>query len=484
MKIRVKIFLVMMSVVIIMVGGFAITNSVYLEKFYITNKKEKLLQVGNAILDPNYIVDFRNLEMQNNAEIVIKKIDQLDKFYFRKQLTVDEIIQIKKAFKEGKPTFKIITFKDYRGKALVLFMPYKTNRYIEILTPLSLIQEGLDVSVQYHLQIIILALVLGLVIAFIFSKAMVAPILEIKEITQKIAKLDFTRKFEQKRVDEIGELGEAINKMGDTLKKNIDEINKVNAKLRIDIENEKELDKLRKEFIAYVSHELKTPIAIIQGYAQGLMENVATEEDKNFYCEVIVEEAYKMDALVKELLLMSKIESGYFKMECTVVDAYSLIMDLIEKYSTQDSELIYKGDTCVDVIADEKYLDRVLDNLISNAIKYGTDDIIVTIKVEDLKDKYKFIVSNKTHNLTEKDLETIWTPFIRLESSIGKEGHGLGLAIVAGILDKHNSEHGVYLSGDNVVNFWFDLKKAPKDLTVDEISEDIEEKDGEKRVFL
>ena len=126
MKIRVKIFLVMMSVVIIMVGGFAITNSVYLEKFYITNKKEKLLQVGNAILDPNYIVDFRNLEMQNNAEIVIKKIDQLDKFYFRKQLTVDEIIQIKKAFKEGKPTFKIITFKDYRGKALVLFMPYKT----------------------------------------------------------------------------------------------------------------------------------------------------------------------------------------------------------------------------------------------------------------------------------------------------------------------------------------------------------------------
>lgn len=482
MKIRVKIFLVMLSVVFVMVGGFAITNSVYLEKFYVTNKKEKLLQVGNSILDPNYIVDFRNLEMQNNAEIVIKKLDQLDKFYFRRQLTIDEIIQIKRGFKVGKPTFKIISFKDYRGKALVLFMPYKSNRYIEILTPLSLIQEGLDVSIQYHIQIIILALVLGCVIAFIFSKAMVTPILEIKEITQKIAKLDFSRKFEGDRVDEIGELGEAINKMGETLKKNIDEINKVNAKLRVDIENEKELDKLRKEFIAYVSHELKTPIAIIQGYAQGLIENVATEEDKNFYCEVIVEEAYKMDALVKELLLMSKIESGYFKMENADIDAYPLIQDLMDKYSTQASDLVYTGDTQINVIADEKYLDRVLDNLISNAIKYGTDDKIVNIEVKDMGDKYRFTVSNKSHNLTEKDLESIWTPFIRLESSIGKEGHGLGLAIVAGILDKHHSEHGVYLSGENTVNFWFDLEKVSESTLNEknELSEDKGEKNEEE----
>ena len=482
MKIRVKIFLVMLSVVFIMVGGFAITNSVYLEKFYVTNKKEKLLQVGDAILDPNYIVDFRNLEMQNNAEIVIKKLDQLDKYYFRRQLTIDEIIQIKRAFKVGEPTFKIITFKDYRGKALVLFMPYKTNRYIEILTPLSLIQEGLDVSVQYHIQIIILAMVLGFAIAFIFSKAMVAPILELKEITQKIAKLDFSRKFEGDRVDEIGELGEAINQMGDTLKKNIDEINKANAKLRVDIENEKELDKLRKEFIAYVSHELKTPLAIIQGYAQGLMENVATEEDKNFYCEVIIEEAYKMDALVKELLLMSKIESGYFKMENAAIDAHPLIQEIMDKYSTQDAKLVYIGDPELNVIADEKYLDRVLDNLISNAIKYGTDDKVVTIEARDMGKKYRFIVSNKTHTLTEKDLESIWTPFIRLESSIGKEGHGLGLAIVAGILDKHHSEHGVYLSGEDTVNFWFDLDKVPEGglPEPEEVSEDTGEKHEEK----
>ena len=480
MKIRVKIFLVMLSVVVIMVGGFAITNTVYLEKFYITNKKDKLIQMGNAILDPNYIVDFRNLEMQNNAEIVIKKLDQLDKYYFRRQMSIDEITQIKRLFKQGTPTFKIVNFKDYRGKALVLFMPYKSNRYIEILTPLSLIQEGLDVSVQYHIQIIMLALILGLAIAFVFSKAMVAPILELKEITQKIAKLDFSRKFEGDRVDEIGELGEAINKMGATLKKNIDDINKANSKLMEDIEKEKKLDQLRKEFIAYVSHELKTPIAIIQGYAQGLMENVATEEDKNFYCEVIVDEAYKMDALVKELLLMSKIESGYFKMENTPIDAYPLIKDIIDKYSTSDSEIVYKGDNVVPVIGDEKYLDRVLDNLIGNAVKYSTDDKIVTVTVEDNSDKYKFIISNHSKNLTENDLKNIWTPFIRLDSSIGKEGHGLGLAIVAGILDKHNSKHGVYISEEHTVNFWFELDKAKEDTELEEENEEQAIEDAEE----
>ena len=357
MKIRLKIFLVMLLMVIIIVAGFAITNTVYLEKFYITNKKQKLVQVGNFILDPNYIVDFRNLEMQNNAEILIKKSDQLDKYYLRKQMSFKEVEQIQQAFKKNTSIFKIITFNDYRGKALVLFMPYKTNRYIEIITPLNLIEEGLDISIKYHFQIIMLAFMLGLVAAFIFSKAIVAPILELKEITQKIAKLDFSRKFDKNRNDEIGELGKAINKMGETLKQNIDEINKANTKLKQDIEKEKELDKLRKEFVAYVSHELKTPIAIIQGYSQGLMENVATEEDKNFYCEVIIEEAYKMDTLVQELLLMSKIEAGYFKMETSEIDIYPLIKDIIDKYSSYDDSTIqYSGDKSIEVVCDENIL--------------------------------------------------------------------------------------------------------------------------------
>ena len=472
MKIRLKIFLVMLSMVIIIVAGFAITNTVYLEKFYITNKKEKLVQVGSYILDPNYIVDFRNLEMQNNAEILIKKSEQLKRYSLRKQLTTREVEEIEQAFENNKSIFKIIAFNDYRGRALVLFMPYKSHRYIEIITPLNLIEEGLDTSVKYHFQIIMLAFILGLVAAFIFSKAIVAPILELKEITQKIAKLDFSRKFDKNRTDEIGELGQAINKMRDNLEKNIDEINLANKKLKQDIQKEKEMDKLRKEFVAYVSHELKTPIAIIQGYAQGLMENIATEEDRNFYCEIIVEEAYKMDTLVQELLLMSKIEAGYFKMDTSEIDIYPIIKEIIEKSSSHDEAVVeYSGEKSIKVVCDEKYIDRVLDNFISNAIKYKTGDDKIFLNVDDCGDRYKITVSNETDTLNEEDLENIWTPFIRLKSSIGKEGHGLGLAIIAGILKRHNSDFGVYLSeknGKKMVNFWFELNKADENFN-DEI---------------
>ena len=99
MKIRWKMFLLMWSMVMMIIGGFAITNTVYLEKFYLTNKKDKLIQMGRVITDPNYIVDFRNLEVQNNAEIIIKKCDQVDKYYQRKQLTEHEVDEIKESFK-------------------------------------------------------------------------------------------------------------------------------------------------------------------------------------------------------------------------------------------------------------------------------------------------------------------------------------------------------------------------------------------------
>lgn len=461
-------FLLMWSMVMMIIGGFAITNTVYLEKFYLTNKKDRLIQMGRVISDPNYIVDFRNLEVQNNAEIIIKKCEQIDKYYQRKQLTEKEVVDIKESLKDEQPIFKTVSFEDYRGKVLILFMPYKSDRYIEIITPLSLIQEGLELSMNYHLQIIILAFVIGSSMAFIFSKAMVTPILEIKEITQKIAKLDFSRKFESDRTDEIGELGEAINKMGETLEKNIDEINRVNKKLMADIEKEKKLDKLRKEFVACVSHELKTPIAIIQGYAQGLMENVATEEDRNFYCDVIIDESYKMDSLVKELLLISQIEAGYFKMNMEKANIHRMIKEAVEKFSTKINKVVYDGVKDIEVLCDEKYIDRVLDNLISNAIKYKTGDLPVQIKLEEKKNRCIVTVSNESINLQKKDLDTIWNPFVRLDSAIGKEGHGLGLAIVAGVLENHKSRYGVYLSDGNIVNFWFEIKKYNGDKNEEE----------------
>ena len=476
MKIRWKIFFLMFSVVLMIILGLMVTNTIYLEKFYIKNKKEKLVELGQILIDPKYVIDFQNLEMHSNVAILIKRTDELYKLEKEAVLPKEEIEEIIVSLKNREYIFKEITLLDYRGKVLILFMPYMKDRYIEIITPLSFIQEGLEISTRYHLLIIILALIIGSSMSFIFSKKMTDPILELKEITQRISLLDFNIKFEKERKDEIGELGYAINKMGGTLEKNIDEINKVNRKLMEDIENEKRLDKLRKEFIASVSHELKTPIAIIQGYAQGLMENIAeTEEDRNFYCEIIVEESLKMDSLVKELLLITQMESGYFKIEKEEVDLYQMIKDIRDKYSSKSREIKYIGKKNIFAYCDEKYIDRVLENLVINALKYSTGDREVTISVDEIGNKYKIIISNESENLSEDDLENIWTPFYRVNKARDRDGHGLGLAIVRGILENHKSNFGVYITEKNIINFWFELEKSSLDSYKKIDNEDIEE---------
>ena len=456
--------------------GLIATNTIYLEKFYIKNKKEKLVELGQILIDPKYVIDFQNLEMHSNVAILIKRTDELYKLEKEAVLPKEEIDEIIVQLKNNEYVFKEITLLDYRGKVLILFMPYMRDRYIEIITPLSFIQEGLEISTRYHLLIIVLALIIGSSMSFVFSKKMTDPILELKEITQRISLLDFNIKFEKERKDEIGELGYAINKMGGTLEKNIDEINKVNKKLMEDIENEKRLDKLRKEFIASVSHELKTPIAIIQGYAQGLMENIAeTEEDRKFYCEIIVEESLKMDSLVKELLLITQMDSGYFKIEKEKVDLYQMIKDIRDKYSSKNREIKYIGEKDIFAYCDEKYIDRVLENLVVNALKYSTGDREVTITVDDIENKYKIIISNESENLSEDDLENIWTPFYRVNKARDRDGHGLGLAIVRGILENHKSNFGVYITEKNIINFWFELEKSSLDSYKKIDNEDIEE---------
>ena len=476
MKIRWKIFFLMFSVVLMIILGLIATNTIYLEKFYIKNKKEKLVELGQILIDPKYVIDFQNLEMHSNVAILIKRTDELYKLEKEAVLPKEEIDEIIVQLKNNEYVFKEITLLDYRGKVLILFMPYMRDRYIEIITPLSFIQEGLEISTRYHLLIIVLALIIGSSMSFVFSKKMTDPILELKEITQRISLLDFNIKFEKERKDEIGELGYAINKMGGTLEKNIDEINKVNKKLMEDIENEKRLDKLRKEFIASVSHELKTPIAIIQGYAQGLMENIAeTEEDRKFYCEIIVEESLKMDSLVKELLLITQMDSGYFKIEKEKVDLYQMIKDIRDKYSSKNREIKYIGEKDIFAYCDEKYIDRVLENLVVNALKYSTGDREVTITVDDIENKYKIIISNESENLSEDDLENIWTPFYRVNKARDRDGHGLGLAIVRGILENHKSAFGVYITEKNIINFWFELEKSSLDSYKKIDNEDIEE---------
>lgn len=219
MKIRWKIFFLMFSVVLMIILGLIATNTIYLEKFYIKNKKEKLVELGQILIDPKYVIDFQNLEMHSNVAILIKRTDELYKLEKEAVLPKEEIDEIIFQLKNNEYVFKEITLLDYRGKVLILFMPYMRDRYIEIITPLSFIQEGLEISTRYHLLIIVLALIIGSSMSFVFSKKMTDPILELKEITQRISLLDFNIKFEKERKDEIESWGMPLIKWVELLKK-------------------------------------------------------------------------------------------------------------------------------------------------------------------------------------------------------------------------------------------------------------------------
>jgi len=462
MKIRWKIFFLLSSLIAMILFGILLLNRLYLEKFYIDRQKEKLLNFGRVIVDPSYEIDIQNIEMNSNVSISLKRMETLDDFEKTSMMSREQIDDIKEQLERGGTVFKEEILFDYRGNTLMLFVPYtEDGTYIEILSPLNFLEEGIEISTRYYIQIIIIVFVIGCLMAYIFSKKISTPLYKIRDMAESISKLDFSQKFTHtNRKDEIGELGSMINEMAIILEDNINEIKEKNIILQKDIEKEKRLDNLRKEFIANVSHELKTPIAIIQGYAQGLLENVVSENDVQFYCETIIEESQLMNDLVQELLLVSKMESRYFTIVLEEVDYYESIVDFIKRYNKDEKKIIYSGPKSIVVYCEERYIDRVMDNFLGNAVKYSTPNSDVKINVEEMEDQFKISVINETNLLEKEDLQDIWTPFYRKDKARNREGHGLGLSIVKGIMENHKCDYGVDFE-NNWITFWFVLNKNP-----------------------
>ena len=312
MRIREKLFFMIFSVIILIGGGIYIISEFYLEKFYVESKIKSLKSISEIVINPKYIIDLDELEREENVTVYIKPLsvenlyEDLDNTFIEK-FKADGVMA---KLNSGEAVVERVKLQTYMGEYLILYKGYSGGSLLEIRTPISSIREAVSISSNYYLRLIAFVMIFGIFLALFFSKKITDPIIRLKEITREIAELNFNKKFTEKRMDELGELGSSVNKMGDMLEGVIFELNKANEKLKEDIEHEKKLETLRKEFVASVSHELKTPIAIIQGYAQGLQEGIASEENRDFYCEVIVDETRKIDSLVKELLLISQIEAG------------------------------------------------------------------------------------------------------------------------------------------------------------------------------
>ena len=295
------------------------------------------------------------------------------------------------------------------------------------------------------------------------------PIMELKKISEKMTKLDFETRYKSRGQNEIDLLGEHINELSGALEKTICELKTANNELKRDIEKKEQIDEMRKEFLSNVSHELKTPIALIQGYAEGLKEGISDDdvENRNFYCDVIMDEAKKMNTLVKKLLDLNQLEFGNDVVTMERFDIVALVGNFITSADIlihqKDIELRHASREPIYVWADEFKTEEIVRNFFSNALNHVNGDNVIEIKyrlIEDENaDRVRVSVFNTGEPIPEDALPHIWEKFYKVDKARTREygGSGVGLSIVKAIMESMNQQYGV-INYTNGVEFWFELE--------------------------
>lgn len=334
-----------------------------------------------------------------------------------------------------------------------------------IWVPMAEINESIRVSNQLTAIIALVTMLLTGLLSFFISKQFVKPITRMNISAKKMLDLDFSQSIKLSGDDELTQLSQTINQLSSKLKSTLDDLHLKNDALIIEIDKERQLDNQRKEFISNVSHELKTPIFLIQGYAEGLKANVATNEEKRqFYTDVIIEEAEKMDYIVKDLLDLSHLESGKLRINPTVFNMSEFTYSIIQKFEPILAEKSIVPDLALavpyNVFADSDRIEQVITNLLTNAIDHLSTEkkLHISLEPKASNTKIRFSITNSGATIPEESIDKIWTSFYKVDQARTRDlgGSGLGLSIVKSILVAHDSNYGV-INIEGGVTFWFEL---------------------------
>ena len=339
------------------------------------------------------------------------------------------------------------------------------DHYFIIRTPLESIRESADISNKFYFAVGLAIIIVSGMMIMVVTKRITKPISELTELSKKMSDLDFEARYESKVGNEIDMLGDNFNRMSTQLENTISELKSANNELQRDIEDKIKIDKMRKEFLDNVSHELKTPIALIQGYAEGLKENISDDpESREFYCDVIMDEASKMNKLVKNLLTLNQLESGKDAVVMERFDIVSLIRGVLQTMDImigqKEAKVIFDAQKPVYVWADEFKTEEVVTNYVSNALNHLDGDRQIEIKLIDEDSRVKVTVFNNGTPIPEADIPNLWNKFYKVDKARTREygGSGIGLSIVKAIMESMNQEYGVQ-NFDNGVEFWFTLDR-------------------------
>ena len=329
------------------------------------------------------------------------------------------------------------------------------------------IAESASISNTFFAYVGVVSILIGSLIMYFIGVEFTRPILKLSEMTRDISNLNFGVCYEGNRQDEVGELGHSINILSEKLEDTISSLKSANNELQNDIKKREKSEEMRREFLSNITHELKTPIALIQGYAEGLKDNIQDDaESRDFYCEVIVDEAAKMNTMVKRLLSLNELEFGENNPQFDRFDIMSLLNSVVNSmnmvFKQKEVTPIIHGKASCGVWADEYLIEEVVTNYISNALNHVEVDKMgkksIEICVKECDNKVRISVFNTGKPIPEEDIERIWDKFYKVDKARTREygGNGIGLSIVKAIMNSLNRECGVK-NWDNGVEFWFEL---------------------------
>ncbi|MBE5064333.1 HAMP domain-containing protein [Lachnospiraceae bacterium DSM 108991] len=366
---------------------------------------------------------------------------------------------------ERNDNYQVVEFRDNTQQVdyLALWGTVGNSYNIFIRSPLESIQETMGLFFRFLLIVGIAVIAGGILFVWYFSRRLTEPLRELAVLSARMADLDFNAKYTSGGGGEIGVLGENFNIMSQKLENTISELKNANFRLQQDIEQKEKMEKMRTDFMGNVSHELKTPIALIQGYAEGLKEGVSDDpESREFYCDVIMDEASKMNQMVKNLMTLNQLEFGDENVEFQRFDLTELIRGVLQSMEImaqqKEAKVQFRQKDSVYVWADEFKAEQVVRNYVSNAFNHLDGDRVVDVKIIPAGEKVKVTVFNTGTPIPEEDVPHIWEKFYKVDKAHTREygGNGIGLSIVKAIMDSFHQEYGVN-NYDNGVEFWFEL---------------------------
>lgn len=499
LKIREKLFLVVLSILVFNLLATFVFAQTLIGKFYTFSKTRELLSYQSRIKASYAGDEAKTAELiadaeQKNVTVLIFTMDDTTatiKYFSRNTEPVPGQVDPSKGrynpmtwityaysnnyistLDSGSPDDTITLETDSHFRAgpgsetlsINVLSKIKDNVFLFLETPKEQISHAAALGIRYMLYISLGTLALAMVVLAFISKRITTPITKAEQVANKIANLDFSEKCSTSSGDELGEMGKSINLMAETLRENIHRLTVMNAMLREDLEREEASNRIRREFIANVSHDFKTPLTLIAAYSESIRDTVdepVDPSDIKEQCDIIISESRKMDSLVNQLLKLAQLESKTISLDKSMFDLNEMIADVIRngRIMLKDKNLSVTFDRSPERIAYADYIkiEQVMRNLFENAVKYSSDESEIAISVSG-KLIFRVNVFNKTDIKTADDPNDYFISFYKGDSarSLEDKSYGLGLAIVKAIVGLHGTDCGAYYS-DGGVNFWFEI---------------------------